>query len=223
MLAIERVRPIAAQLPIGLTRSVFLGALATHIGQPAMELESVLKGRVQPPPRSVPKPSPGRTPPPQPQPTRAADPAELAYVAILLRDPSLLTQDGFRTADELLHPGLRSVAAELAAGGTGEDALFEAPDSVKLALQEASRQLPEGQQALEGAFAHLCRKLKLRRIDDQLAQVAKVTGQVPNTGDRSEDIRRLQTERIELLALKKRVVEGTVATAPGTKPPPPGV
>jgi DNA primase len=222
MLAIERVRPISAQLPVGLTRSVFLGSLAAHIGLPAVELEAVLKGRLQVA-RPVPKPSPSPSRPPTPLPSRPPDPSELAYVAMLLREPSLLSQDGFRTMDELRHPGLRSVAAELAAGGGGQDALFEAPDSVKEALQEASRQLPEKSAALQEAFAHLCRRLKLRRIDDQLAQVAKATGQVLTTGDWNEDVRRLQTERIELLALKKRVVERAVAAAPAAKSPAFGV
>ncbi|MBM4379480.1 MAG: DNA primase, partial [Deltaproteobacteria bacterium] len=50
MAALERLRPIAAQLPQGLHRSAFFAALAGHSGLPARELEGTLKSKVAPPP-----------------------------------------------------------------------------------------------------------------------------------------------------------------------------
>src|SRR5262249_59686876 len=60
MRALERIKPIAAQLPVGLTRSAFLAALSSHCGLPAAELEVELKGKSRAL-RPAPKPSPARS------------------------------------------------------------------------------------------------------------------------------------------------------------------
>jgi DNA primase len=224
MRALERLKPIASQIPVGLTRSAFMVTLSSHWALPAAELEAELRGKARLI-RPAPKPAEAAAPsaPARPSAPRARpDPLEAAYVAAALRDPSLMARDPFRSFDELSHPGLRTVAAELSAGQALEDAVFEASEDVKLAVQDAARQLPHDDAELPRTFALLGRRLKLRRIDEQLLQIAKVAGRVPGADDLSEETRRLQSERIDLLALKKRVIEETPA-APGTKAHPKGV
>ncbi len=220
MRALERLRPVAAQLPVGLTRSAFMLALAGHFGLPAAELEAELKGKarpVQPAPKptAAPPESKAAEPSSPGRPIRPADSIEAAYAAVLLRDPSLLAADPYRVFDELSHTGLRALVADLAAGQPPEDALFECSEEVKRSVQDGARQLPGEVAELPKAFAALIRRLKLRRIDEQLLQIAKITGQLASA---DEQIGRLQAERIDLLALKKRVLEQT-AVPSGTKAP----
>jgi DNA primase len=54
----------------------------------------------------------------------------------------------------------------------------------------------------------------VRRIDEQLRLLTRQAG---SSGELDEDARRLLTERGELLALKKRVLEETVPSVAGTK------
>jgi DNA primase len=220
MRALERLKPIAAQIPVGLTRSAFMVALSTHCGLPAVELEAELKGKARPI-RPVTKASQAgalerdRVAAPRASPT--PDPSEAAYVATLLREPSLLATDPFRAFDELSHPGLRAIVAELAAGQAPEEAIFECSHEVKAAVQDASRQLSEDGAEVARTFGLLGRRLKLRRIDEQLLQIAKITGQVDGANELTDETRRLQAERIDLLALKKRVIEDTQPVPAGTK------
>lgn len=243
MKALDRLKPITALLPVGLTRSAFFGALSAHSGLPAMELESALRGKA-PAPRPVPKPEPRGVPngaPGQggmpagvrnmarPGPTslsaarptseRTPDPLESAFVAAVLRDVRLAARDTFRVADQLLHPGLRAAVAHVMSGQTPEDALFEASEPVKRALETAVRSLPPSGAELDTTFARVCGKLKLRRIDERLSHIAKVCGQLPGGAELTDDIRRLIEERVELLALKKRVLGDPGVSAPGTKRP----
>ncbi|HME89958.1 MAG TPA: DNA primase, partial [Myxococcaceae bacterium] len=225
MSALERLRAVAAQLSVGLTRSAFFSALAAHSGLPAAELEAALKGKVAPP-KPVPKPPPtGVSTRTQPARSTAAerppDALEAAFVAVLLRDRGLAAREVFFVADELSHPGLRAAAAELIGGAAPEEVLFEATGAVKEALAEASGHLPEGD--LERAFLACCRKLKVRRIDEQLAHIARITGQVPGASELTDETRRLQAERVELLALKRRVLEDGPFALAGTKTTAPGV
>ena len=44
MAAVGRLRPIAAHVPPGLTRSALFGAMSKHFGLPASEIESALCG-----------------------------------------------------------------------------------------------------------------------------------------------------------------------------------
>jgi len=89
---------------------------------------------------------------------------------------------------------------------------------VKRSVEESSRQLPADSAEVAKTFTLLARRLKLRRIDEQLLQIAKITGQVAGASELTEDIKRLQIERFDLLALKKRVIEEeTTAVPAGTK------
>ena len=120
--------------------------------------------------------------------------------------------------DELSHPGLRAIVAELTAGQAPEEAVFDASDEVKGGVQESSRQLPADPAEVAKTFTLVARRLKLRRIDEQLLQIAKITGQVAGANELTDETRRLQAERIDLLALRKRVIEEeTTAVPAGTK------
>lgn len=218
MQAFGRIKPIAAQIPVGLTRSAFLAALSSHCGLPAAELEVELKGKTH---VLRPAPKPTQTHAERkastPAPARPPDRVEAAYVSALLRNPALLGTDPFRAFDELSHPGLRAIVAELTAGQAPEEAVFDASEEVKGRVEETSRHLPEDSGELAKTFSLLARRLKLRRIDEQLLQIAKITGQVAGANELTDETRRLQAERIDLLALKKRVIEEETAVPAGTK------
>jgi DNA primase len=240
MQALQRIKPISAQLPVGLTRSAFLAALSAHFGLPAAELEAELKGKGHTV-RPVPKPSGSPAQPSPPEDARGGridalgssggapqNPAqrplrrppeavETAYVAAALRQPSLLADDPFRAFDELSHPALRTIVGALSAGQAPEEVVFDCSDEMKAAVQDASRQLPADPAELTRTFTLIGRRLKLRRIDEQLLQIARVTGQVTEASELTEETRRLQAERIDLLALKKRVIEDKAPTPAGTK------
>lgn len=205
MEALARLKPTLAQLPVGLTRSALLGTLARAFGLPAAELEAALRGR----PgvlRPVPRPSGS------PSPTRAADPVEAALVAATLREPGLLRGKEARPTDELSHPGLRGVVARLQAGVTPADAVEGLSPGVLDLLEAQGRALPRDEAGLAESFARLAQRLELRRIDEALAHIARQTGKLTSAHELDEETRRLQAERVELLGLRRRVLEDRPAT-----------
>lgn len=259
MKAVDRLRPICAHLPVGLTRSAFFGAMSKHFGLPAADLESTLRGKEQPV-RAAPKPDPGpqrfqpqagpgrnsqsgsghsaqqfaarpaaprpyggspgapvtrpsgpaiglpTRPVARPPPERAPDPVETLFGAAVLRQPKLLHRDEHRVQDELAHGGLRSVIHHVATGRSSEDALFELTGPLKGALEKAFRELPSADEDLERFFDAACRKLKLRRVEEQLSYIAKVTGGLQGAAELTEETRRLIEQRVELLTLKKKLL-----------------
>jgi len=209
MRALERLRPVLAHLPAGLIRTAFLTALARGFGLPAFELEAALRGRGEP----------ARANPPRPAaavPARPVDALEAALVAAVLRDPALLAQDGSHVTDELLsHPGLRTLIARLQAGALPADALDELPPRLLDTVAAQGRTLPPDPGALAEAFGRLCRRLKLRRIDEALTHIARVTGEHASANELDEETRRLQAERVELLGLRRRVLGEGQAQPPG--------
>ncbi len=212
MRALERLRPTCAQLPVGLTRSAFFGALSKHFGLPASELEATLRGKA-PPVKPVPKPSqpaarrtadrPAAPPPAEHMP----DPLEALFAAFVLRDRRLWQKDPFRLVDELKHVGLRTLLAAIGSGRSAEDALYDASGPTKAALEQATRQLPVDDGQLERAFVAACRRLKVRRIEEQLSYIAHVTARLAGATDLDEETKRLLAERSDLLALKRKVLE----------------
>jgi DNA primase len=225
MAALERLKPVSAQLPVGLVRSAFFSALSAWCGLPAAELESSLRSKAPPPVKPMPKPGqpPGRgaaPTAPRPAPVKPPDALETLYVAAVLREPRLVVRDTFRVHDELSHPGLRLVLAHATSGHGAEDALFEAHDTIKRAVDAAWRQLAEQQgSALEHYFLQVCRAIMLRRIKQQLDYIERATRQTTGAVDLSEETKQLYAQRIELLSLKKRVEEEIRPPPPGTKAP----
>ena len=138
-------------------------------------------------------------------PERPPPELESCYVAFLLREPSLRAADPWQGEGELRHPGLRALLGRLASGSTREDALFEASPGVKAALEREARNLPQEAGGLEPAFLRVCQRLALRRIDERLGEIARLAGQVVGANELTEELRRLQAERMELLELKKQV------------------
>ncbi|WP_224243729.1 DNA primase [Hyalangium gracile] len=226
MAALERLKPMTALLPMGLVRSAFLNAVGGHFGLPVGDLEAALR-----PAKPVPKPAAPPAPqgaasaqqrpaaPAQPAPTRPPDAMEAFYVAAALREPRLLARDPYRACDELSHTGLRVLLAQATSGSGTEDALFEAAEPVKRAIEVALRQLPEGGAALEQAFLTVCRKLTLRRVEEQLRYIEKATKQTLGASDLTEETKRLLVERTALVSLQKRIKEELRPSVPGTKAP----
>jgi hypothetical protein len=204
---------VAALLPPGLNRSAFFSALGLHSGLPVRELEAALKSKVTAP--APPSPAtaagpvaPGRTAqaPRPPAPAERPPPnLEACYVAFLLESPGLKERDPWQGADDLRHPGLRALLARLGAGAPKEEALFEATPLVKAALDREGRHVPTAEVDRERAFLRVCQKLAVGRIDERLADIAREAAQVVGANELTEDLRRLQAERVELLELKKQV------------------
>lgn len=223
MAALERLKPIAAPMPVGLVRSAFFGALSTYTGLPAAELEVGLRGKAPPPPRAVPKPplaAPARTSQPggatspmrPPATERVADPLEALFTACVLRDRKLLTKDIYRVADELKHSGLRSVIAHVAQGNSPEDAMHETSPGVKSALAQAA--LPTDDFAVEQAFVSVCRRLKVRSIEEQLRRITQETTALSHSTELGEEARDLLAQRGQLLELKRQVLGQQGAESP---------
>ncbi len=200
MAALDRLRPIVAMLPVGLMRSAFFGALSRHSGLPAAELEIEMRGKPSQVVKAVPKP--GVTGPKEPPP----DQFESAFAAMVLRNRALLQRDVFRVADELKHMGVRTLVAGLQSGQSPEDCLYEASEVLKGALQKSRDQLPTEDASMEQAFGTVCRRLKLRAIEEQLQRIARETGQVPGVNELTADARLLLEERGQLLALKRELM-----------------
>ncbi len=199
--ALERIKPIAAGLPVGLMRSAFFGALSGQMGLPASELESALKGKVGAAVKAVPKSAPGLE-------EKAPEQWEALFAAAVLRDVRLLSKDTWRAADDLKHTGLRTLIAALASGHSREDALYEASEPVKRTLEEQALQksLPEDDQALEQAFVTVCRRLKLRGIEEQLTRIARELAQSGGSGsDLTDEAREMLSQQGQLLALKRQI------------------
>jgi DNA primase len=197
MSALDRLKVITSQLPVGLVRSAFFGAMAKHFGIPASELEAALKSKLPQTVRAAPKAGPAE-PPPQPM--------ETLYAACVLRDRRLLAKDEYRCFDELKHLGLRTLIAAIQSGTAPEEALYEASDVVKQALTGGRDQLPLDDQALEPAFLAIGRRLKLRSIEEQLARIARETAQTPGASELTDDARALLEQRGQLLGLKQRLL-----------------
>jgi DNA primase len=212
MQGLEQLRGTLAQLPVGLARSAFISGLARHVALPAAELEAALRGKTTPP-RAAPKPTPVMKPT-----DKAPDALEAALVAVCLRLPALLRAEPGNFAEEVTHPGLRALLAHLSQGGGSEDALYEASDRLKLALEAALQGLPREAEPLEEMFQAIAKKLRIRRIDEQLSHIARTAQRLVDADGLGEEIRRLQQERIELLSLRKRVLEQTLHPS-GTKVP----
>jgi DNA primase len=197
MSALDRLKAVTAQLPVGLVRSAFFGAMAKHFGIPASELEAALKSRNPQPVRAAPKP-----PSNEPRP----DPMEALYAAFVLKDRRLLSKDEHRCFDELKHLGVRTLVAKLQSGSSPEDVQFEASDVLKAALQQARDQLKFDDSLLETNFEKVCRKIKLGAIKEQLDRIAKETAHTPGASELTEEARNLLQQRGQLLDLQRRLL-----------------
>jgi DNA primase len=220
MAALERLKPMVALFAPSLQRNVFLRDLADWFGWTVPVVEESFRN-LRPKPTTVGPQGQGPSPAQQPPRPTEKPPSRLEalYVACVLRDPRLLARDTFRVCDELSHMGLRMALAHATSGHGTEDALYEASEPVKRSIEEAWRQLPEQGSALEHDFSTLCREIMVRRIDERLVYIKRATEQTPGAFDLTEETRQLLTERVELLALKKRVLEELKPASSGTKAP----
>jgi DNA primase len=196
MAALERLRPIAGPLPVGLMRSAFFASLARHSGLPAQELEVTLRG----------KPSEQLKPVPKPGALLAAEPPpgflEAVWGAFVLRDRRLLSKDEWRVILELKHQNLRKLIEGIASGQAPEDAMYDTSESLKGALLKARDQIPKDDEALEPAFTEVCLRLKLLAVEDHLKRITREISQVPGAAELTEDARELLEQQRQLVALK---------------------
>lgn len=199
MAALDRFRPIAAQVPVGLTRSALFGAMSKHFGLPAAELETALKSKAPPPVRPVAKPKSNEPPP---------DQNEATWVAAVLKDRKLLDVDaqGHKVAFELKHLGLRALVATLQHGGSAEDTLYEASEVMKASLTKARDLLPADEEALRKGFEAVSARLKLRVVEDRLQVIARAIANTPGgTSELTQESRDLLTEQGALMLLKQKL------------------
>ena len=212
MEALGRLRPVVAELPVGLLRSAFFSGLAAHSGLPAAELEAGLRGK-GPLLRPVPKPAPTA-------PVRVERPlhrAEAALGALFLARPELIRgAAAAQVVDEVTHPGLRAVLAQLQAGSAPADALEGASDRLRASLEAAQGLLPRDAQQLPEAFERLSKRLKLDRVNEQLAHIARATALHEGAHELDEETKRLQEERGELLRLKRLLEAAPPPTPTGS-------
>jgi DNA primase len=210
MQALERLKPVVSQLPVGLARSAFLGGMAKHFGLPASQLEGTLQGKAPPPVRPAPKPAA--------PPSRPPERYEAYYGACLLRVPALLHRDSLRAGDDLTHMGLRVLVGRLTAGEAPEDCLQDADPSLQRALEAAAGALPEDPVLLEQGFLKLCHRLKLQAVEKQLQAIQQRAGAAQ--GDLDEETREALQRASELAALRQRLKGEAAAIAAGIKSAP---
>jgi DNA primase len=123
------------------------------------------------------------------------------------RDVGLLSRDTYRISDQLKHPALRAFVGALGSGQRVEDVLFEASGTVKAAVENARAHLPPEEAKFTEVFSAVCRKLKLRWIDEQLRYISQMAACTEGVNDLSEETVRLQSERVDLLALRRKVLQ----------------
>ncbi|MBF5040988.1 DNA primase [Aggregicoccus sp. 17bor-14] len=214
MLALGRLRGVAAQLPEGLTRSAFFEALAAHVGLPAAQLEAAsataasraagaagTAAASSAAAASAAADSPGAAaapgaPPPAPTAERSVDALEAHVVACVLRAPELRAHDAFGALGHLSEAGLRAALHVAADPGSS----VSATGAVARALARASRALPADEEALGESFRAACLELTLRRVDGALEALAQAL-----VGAGAGESLALQSQRTELLALRRRV------------------
>jgi len=210
MEALGRLRPVVAELPVGLLRSAFFSGLAAYSGLPAAELEAGLRGKgplLRPVPKAAPAP-PVRV-------ERPLDRAEAALGALFLTRPELI-RGASAVLDEVTHPGLRAVLAQLQSGTPAADALEGASPRLRTSLEAAQGLLPRDPERLPEALQTLGRRLKLDRVKERLDHIARSTALLVGAHELDEDTKRLQEERGELLRLKRQLEAAPSPTPTGS-------
>jgi DNA primase len=214
MQALDRLKPVCAALPVGLVRSAFFGAMANHFKLPAAELEAQLRGK-HAPLKPAPKPSEQEAAPKPAE--RPPDTLEASYAAAVLADPRLARKDLQGVQGDLRHLGLRALVGAVMAGEQVEEALQNASDPVRRALEQARAGMPQEPADREAWFLKIVQKVKVRKIEDRLTEIARLTAQLEGASELTEETRSLIDERKVLLEEKKRVLSSSTAVIAGTK------
>jgi DNA primase len=204
MLALDRLKNVVSQLPLGLTRSAFFGALAKHVGLSATEIEVTFRIKGPPPIRSVPKPgheTAFEAPPKK---------NECFYVAFLLRDKKLHALDETRASDELEHLGLRTIVSRLLAGTPREELLFEMNSTLKSMIYQAREMLPKAEADMEPAFLQTCLSLRLESVKEEQRRINREIAAVPGSAHLTEETKLLMHMGNEVRELRASL-ESTLA------------
>ena len=107
--------------------------------------------------------------------------------------------------DEVTHPGLRAVLAQLQAGAAPADAVEGASPRLRTGLEAAQGLLPRDADQFPEALETLGRRLKLARVKERLDHIARSTALLVGAHELDEETKRLQEERGELLRLKRQL------------------
>jgi DNA primase len=197
MLALDRLKNVVSQFPLGLVRSAFFGALAKHTGLSATEIEVTFRVKSPPPIRPVPKGASGgeqfEAPPKK---------NECFYVAFLLRDKKLFALDTTRAADELEHAGLRTMVMRLIAGTSREEILFEMNSAIKSAIYQAREMLPKNEEDMEPAFRQTCLSLRLEAVKEEQRRINQQISSMPGSSHLTEETKVLMHMGNEVRALR---------------------
>lgn len=111
---------------------------------------------------------------------------------------------------DLLEVTVLALLLDLVPGGLRGVATIAAPLDLMDAVEKARAQLPKDGDRGE-MFRQCARKLKLRRVDEQLSGIAKRA--MAAAGDDERPTRELIDERVGLLAERKRIVIGPTGPA----------
>src|SRR5262249_20665519 len=148
-----RLRPVVAELPVGLLRSAFFSGLAAYSGLPATELEAGLRGK-GPLLRPVLKPGPAAPV----RVERPLDRAAAALAALFLTRPALI-RGAAAVLDWVTHPGLRAGRPQLRAATAAPGPLEGARPRLRTSLEVAQGLLPRDPEQLPEALQTLGRRL----------------------------------------------------------------
>jgi DNA primase len=210
MAAIARIRPILAQMPPGMAKTVFVSQLAEYLGVAESEvrahlsLEAIKSSR----------PSAPKAPGVARAPALPLEPAEELFAALLMADPDLREQPEARFADEIRSLELRLVLAE----EQPEQALATLPEAIRRSLErrlaEIDRTLgdPQGRRL---ALVQASRSLRLSRIEERLQEKKLELEKAVESSGLDDEVLRIQAEHRQLAELRMRLRDRTAnARAP---------
>jgi hypothetical protein len=130
----------------------------------------------------------------------------VALGALFLTRPELIRGAAAATVlDEVVHPGLRAILAQLQAGTAPADAMEGASPRLRTSIEAAQGLLPRDAERLPEALEALARRLKLARVKERLDHIARSTALLVGAHELDEETKRLQEERGELLRLKRQL------------------
>ncbi len=187
----------------GSLRSAFFSGLAAHSGLPGGGAGGRAEGQGPPPPPGSEAGSSGGAG--AGWSGRWTGPRR-RWAALFLTRPELIRgAAASQVLDEVTHPGLRAVLAQLLAGALGGGCARGGEPAPPGQLEAAQGLLPRDTQQLPEAFETLSRRLKLTRVKERLDHIARATALIVGAHELDEETKRLQEERGELLRLKRQL------------------
>jgi DNA primase len=208
--ALAELRPILAEIPEGLERSLFLQALSQNLGVPEADLRANLRG-TRKLPEAPPKPEVVRPPAVIDQRLLLE---ELLLVAHLLVDPDLARTPESAVLEELVHLGLRGLASEqlqAVLDGTPRpnDLLLEGLDDILRQKLERTMRLVHSEspdaRGLEFAEKSKAHRTRLARVEEESVQreLGALAREIKARKTQGEDPSELIEEHLRLTQQKR--------------------